>query len=119
MKILADESLDGPIVIWLRSIGHDVMWGAEAAPGESDERIAAQAQTEGRVLITSDRDFGELVFRRSMELPGAVLLRIRARSATSLLAAFQEQWPTIEAKVFGHFVVVGRGRLRVRPLSTT
>jgi predicted nuclease of predicted toxin-antitoxin system len=118
MKILADESLDGPIVAWLRSAGHDVVWGAEASPGLSDERLAKQAFDEGRVLITSDRDFGELVFRCGMFLPGAVLLRVRARSAASLLAVFQEQWPTIETRVAGHFVVVGRSRMRVRSLPT-
>jgi predicted nuclease of predicted toxin-antitoxin system len=118
MKILADENLDGPLVAWLRSIGHDVLWAAETAPGESDERLADQALEEERVLITSDRDFGELVFRHGIRLPGVVLLRIRAGSAASLLAAFRDQWPVVEGKVAGHFVVVGRGRLRLRPLAT-
>ena len=62
MRILADESVDGPVVRWLRNLGHDVEWAAESFAGEADEFLARRARDENLTLITSDRDFGELVF---------------------------------------------------------
>jgi predicted nuclease of predicted toxin-antitoxin system len=117
MKCLADESLDGPIVAWLRSQGHDVIWAAETWSGESDEFLVEKAYEEKRIVITSDRDFGELVFRRSARSLGIVLLRIRAKTSQSLLQAFQDHWNTISERVHGHFIVMRQGRIRIRPLQ--
>jgi predicted nuclease of predicted toxin-antitoxin system len=61
MKLLADEGVDGPVVAWLRNDGHDVAWIAEDSPGVGDDAILARAYAEGVVLITSGKDFGELV----------------------------------------------------------
>ena len=117
MKILADESLDGPIVAWLRSIGHDVFWAAEQSPGESDESLVRQAEREGQVIITSDRDFGELIFRNGARPAGVLLLRMRGMSPTALVGAFQAHWPSIEVTLVDYSVVLGGGRLRIRPLQ--
>ena len=111
-----DESVDGPVVRWLRNLGHDVEWAAESFAGEADEFLARRARDENLTLITSDRDFGELVFRHGLRLPAVVLLRIRVTSSRELVEAFAEQWPQIEAGLVGKFVVVSRGRYRVRPL---
>lgn len=116
MRILADENVDGPIITWLRSNGHDVVWASELYAGASDDWLVRQASDENRVIITSDRDFGKLVFRRGLRPPGVALLRIRASSSTQFLAALAAQWPAIEAHVVGKFLVVSRGRIRVRPL---
>ena len=116
MRILADESVDGPVVRWLRNLGHDVEWAAESFAGEADEFLARRARDENLTLITSDRDFGELVFRHGLRLPAVVLLRIRVTSSRELVEAFAKQWPQIEAGLVGKFVVVSRGRYRVRPL---
>lgn len=119
MKILADESLDGPVVAWLRELGHDVVWAVEHCPGASDRSLVDQARAMGQVVITADRDFGDLVFRQGLQVPGIALLRIRTRSAEGYLRVFQEHWAAVESKVTGHFVVMSRGRIRVRPLGSS
>ena len=116
MDILADENLDASIVAWLRGLGHDVLWTAEAVPGSDDARLLELARAQERVLITLDRDFGDLIFRRGMRPTGAILLRLRTRSASELLSGFQQVWPILEARAPGHLVVVSRGKVRVRPL---
>src|SRR2546428_4038205 len=59
-----------------RAEGHDMAWMAELAPGDPDERVLARALAEGRVLVTFDKDFGELVFRRGRDASrGVILLR--------------------------------------------
>jgi predicted nuclease of predicted toxin-antitoxin system len=60
MNLLADESCGGPVIRALREAGHDVVAIAEVARGSTDEHVLELALNEKRVLITEDRDFGEL-----------------------------------------------------------
>lgn len=64
MRIIADESVDGRIIGRLRLAGHDVLAIAESAAGTPDDLVLANADTAGVLLLTADKDFGELVFRR-------------------------------------------------------
>jgi len=64
MRILLDENIPGDAVATLRSRGHDVVWIRTDSPGIADDAILAGAVSEQRLLITFDKDFGELVFRR-------------------------------------------------------
>jgi predicted nuclease of predicted toxin-antitoxin system len=76
VRWLVDECLDASLVAHLRSTGHDVDYMAEVAPAANDRDVMLRAQAEGRVLLTEDKDFGDLVFRQSQSIPGLVLLRI-------------------------------------------
>jgi predicted nuclease of predicted toxin-antitoxin system len=76
VRFLADESVDGPIVQGLRAAGHEVTYVAELAPGLVDEDVLALAGQAHAVLITSDKDFGELVFARALPHAGVLLLRL-------------------------------------------
>ena len=69
MNFVADESCALPVIRALREAGHDVLAIAEMAPGASDDRVLECALEENRVLITEDRDFGELVYARGVCLP--------------------------------------------------
>jgi predicted nuclease of predicted toxin-antitoxin system len=62
MRILADENFPGGAGAALRERGHDVTWVQSDAPGISDAEVLAHAQAEGRILVTFDKDFGELAF---------------------------------------------------------
>ncbi|MGH7180112.1 MAG: DUF5615 family PIN-like protein [Tepidisphaeraceae bacterium] len=116
MKLLADENMDRAIVEWLREVGHDVAWVAENLPGTSDARVLELAIAESRVLATNDLDFGEHVYRIRRPAPGVLLLRFNAATEEQRLAHLKKHWPTIEARVTGHFVVATNRRVRVRPL---
>jgi predicted nuclease of predicted toxin-antitoxin system len=63
MKFIVDESAGMAIAQYLRGIGHDVVAVAETIPQADDQTILIKAASESRVLITNDKDFGELVFR--------------------------------------------------------
>ncbi len=76
MRILADENIARDIVAWLRSGGHDVLFAAKASPGTADIRWVETAEREQHVILTSDKDFGELVFRDRLTSHGVVLLRL-------------------------------------------
>lgn len=116
MQLLANENFPLDAVEALRAVGHDVAWVHIDAPGSSDEDVLARAQAENRVLVTFDKDFGELVYR--MGLPasnGVILFRISTPSPTHVaavaVAAIQSRsdWP-------GHFSVVEDHRIRMTAL---
>jgi predicted nuclease of predicted toxin-antitoxin system len=82
MKILADESVDVDIVIRLRQDGHDVGYVAEMNPGIMDEEVLILASEESTLLLTADKDFGELIFRQGYVKRGIVLYRLSGLSRT-------------------------------------
>ena len=64
MNLFADESVDGPVVERLRRDSHDVVYVAELAPSITDDDVLREANGRSAVLVTADKDFGELVFRQ-------------------------------------------------------
>src|SRR6476620_10843948 len=77
MRICANENIPGDCVASLRQSGHDVLWVRETEPGSSDTTVLATAQAQERLLITFDKDFGELVYRRGAGASeGVVLFRL-------------------------------------------
>ena len=90
---------------------------AEECPGASDEEVAALCADQQRILLTFDKDFGELIFHRGLPAgSGAVLFRITPNSpeeAAVVALALVESQPDLR----GFFCVVTRDRIRVRPLS--
>ncbi len=116
MRLLANENVAGELVSALRGVGHDVAWIATDAPGASDSAVLRQAASENRIVLTFDKDFGELAFRERLPVSaGVILLRVQGGSSTAVaqivLAALQERdnWA-------GHFSVVENHRVRMTPL---
>ncbi len=116
MKLLADENLPLDVVEALRAAGYDVAWIRTDSPGVDDVSILARAVAENRVVITFDKDFGELAFQQKLPATcGIILLRITAPSSqeaankvTTALTG-RDDWA-------GHFSVIDDRRIRIRPL---
>ena len=84
MRFLADESCDHAVVRALRAAGFDVVAVAEVTPRTSDEAVIERAAREGRVLLTEDKDFGQLVYASARSTAGVILLRFPAGARGSL-----------------------------------
>jgi len=116
MRLLANENFPLDAVEALRANGHDVAWIREDGRGSRDEQVLARAQQERRVLVTFDKDFGELAFRSRLPASsGVILFRIStpsskdvARIAVQALAS-REDWG-------GHFSVIEDRRIRMTRL---
>lgn len=76
MRFVADESVDKQIVDRLRAAGHSVLFIAEQEPGVNDEIVLARSREQDAVLVTADKDFGELVFRQHLVHCGILLIRL-------------------------------------------
>ncbi len=119
MRLLANENFPGDAVDALRQRGHDVAWTRTDAPGSSDPVVLARAMAEARVLITFDKDFGELAYHAGLPATcGVVLFRISpdspsrvARAAVAVLES-RHDWS-------GHFSVVEEHRVRMALLPPT
>jgi predicted nuclease of predicted toxin-antitoxin system len=119
MRILADAHISVEMTEFLRSQGHDCSYANELPARMTDTEILQRAVLEQRVVLTADKDFGELVVRRGLSVPGVVLLRLTVAREAERLALVRRFWPTVEKVVLGHFVVVSNSRVRRRPLRGT
>jgi predicted nuclease of predicted toxin-antitoxin system len=117
MRFRANENFPGAAVAGLGAAGHDVVWIRTVAPGSTDREVLAQAVREERILLTFDKDFGELA--KAAGLPsacGVILIRlpmprpdgVGQQLANAIMS--RTDWA-------GHFSVVEPGRIRMRPLT--
>lgn len=119
MQILADENCPGDLVAALQSAGHDVAWIRADARGSKDSAILERAQVEGRLILTFDKDFGELAFRtRLPAASGIIFCRLHGllpqRIVAIVLAALNTQ-----SDLAGRFTVITEQRIRVIALPST
>jgi predicted nuclease of predicted toxin-antitoxin system len=114
MNLLADESVDGPIVERLRRAGHRVWYVAEMEPGASDGTVLDLANREGSLLLTADRDFGELVYRQHRLMPGVVLVRLAGLSPTQKAGVVASVVDEHGAVLPQAFTVITRNAVRIR-----
>jgi predicted nuclease of predicted toxin-antitoxin system len=113
VRFLADESCDFAIVRALRAAGHDVIAVAEVALGAADNVVLELARNEQRLLLTEDKDFGQLVYADGKAAGGVIFIRYPA-SARSLLPQIVADLVSRESdRLSGAFVVVQPSRIRI------
>ena len=117
MRLLVDENVPIASVIALRTAGHDVRSASEHDAGTADDVLLARAHAEGRLLITFDRDFGDLaVHQQQSAAAGIILLRFVPRSAEEVSALLAELLRRTDMTWAGRLSVVDRKHIRQRPL---
>lgn len=113
MRLLANENFPLDAVEALREYGHNVAWIREDARGSKDEQVPARAQQEDRIVITFDKDFGELAFRSKLPaIGGIILFRITAISS-KYVAQMAVQALASRTDWAGHFSIVEDQRIRM------
>lgn len=116
MNLLADESVDRQIVERLKNDRHEVLYIAEIEPSISDDAVFDLANEKAALLLTSDKDFGEIVFREGrLSSGGVVLLRLAGLSADRKSEIVSEAFRENGDEFQGHFSVIAPGRVRIRP----
>jgi predicted nuclease of predicted toxin-antitoxin system len=114
VKLVADESVEGPTVYALRAAAHEVLFVAEISPGIADSAVLEIARREDALLLTADKDFGELVFRSREPHRGVLLIRPLERSpeqnAANTLAALNQ----FGTELLNNFCALAQDVLRIR-----
>jgi predicted nuclease of predicted toxin-antitoxin system len=113
VKWVADENVDQQVVHMLRYRGHEVWSVAEQAGGISDDEVLAVARERAAIVVTSDKDFGELVYRRRLATAGVVLLRLPGLGAMARAQRLQDVLDEV-SDLAGSFVVIDPSGVRIR-----
>ncbi len=114
MRFIVDESTGVAVVEYLRSSGHDVVAVAEIMRQADDPDILSLALNEDRMLITNDKDFGELVYRTGRTHHGVLLLRLRNESSANRVRVVTSVLGKYADRLAGQFVVATESNVRIR-----
>ncbi len=112
MRLLADESCDFGVVLALRAAGHDVVAIAEVSPREKDESVIKRALREERIVVTEDKDFGQLVYANRQATGGVLFLRFPAKARASIARTVVDTVQRRGETLKGKFGAVQPGRVR-------
>jgi predicted nuclease of predicted toxin-antitoxin system len=114
--MIADESVNKNLIVALRKAGLSVFSIAEESAGISDEKIVIQSLIPPRIIISEDKDFGELVYHHKVTIIGVILLRYRPYEfdviKERLLTFIEEHIRNLHGK----FVVITFNKTRIRTL---
>ena len=116
MRFLADESCDAGVVRAVHDAGHDVTSVSDTMRGATDRSVLDAALREQRLLLTEDKDFGELVFVAGAPALGVLLLRYPPAARSRLARKVVDFLATRGVELVESFVVIGPNRTRIRRL---
>lgn len=117
MKILADEGVDKPIVDLLRVSGFDVHYILETNGGIADDEVLQIANDEKRILLTQDKDFGEMVFRMQKVHLGIILIRLGFAVSTEKAKLINQVFLDYGERLLNTFTVIQPNAIRIRKPS--
>jgi predicted nuclease of predicted toxin-antitoxin system len=115
--LFANESVDRHIVERLRQDGHAVQYVAEMEPGIPDAMVLSLATQGEGILLTADKDFGEVVIRQRRLVPGILLVRLAGLSAARKAEVVSSAVSQHSAELPGAIGVLTPGAFRVRRLK--
>jgi predicted nuclease of predicted toxin-antitoxin system len=113
MRFLADESCDSIIIRTLREAGHDVLSVSESTPRAEDSEVIRLARREKRILLTEDKDFGQLVFAHGEKSLGVLFLRFPFPARAQIAREVSDLITQQGEKIVGCFVTIRPGLIRI------
>lgn len=117
MRFLVDECTGPGVARWLTSESHDVVSIYDEARGLGDDAVLNKAVSEQRILITNDKDFGEMVFREQRPHRGVVLLRLPDERTSAKIAALRGLLARYAQQLQDAFVVLTDTQIRFAALA--
>lgn len=116
-RFLADENVPRPSILLLRDEGVEIEAVGEIAPGASDEKVLAHARKYRQVLVTFDRDFGDLIYRQGAQAPlGVIHLRFTPISPEEPAHVVLRLIHSEEVVLVGQYTVLESEAIRQRSL---
>ncbi len=112
MRFLVDECTGSKVAEWLRDESHEVFSVFNQARGMTDDEVLTKAFTENWILITNDKDFGEMVFRERRKHHGVVFMRLDDERATNKIEVLRRLLEGYAEKLPEEFVVVTETKVR-------
>lgn len=117
IKFLADVNIEKEVVDDLARLGYDVKWIPEYDCETLDEDLLRIADTEQRILITNDKDFGELVFLQRKLSTGEILIRVKGQRTRDKVKLMRKLLERFGNKLSNHFIVATKNKFRFIPME--
>ncbi len=117
LKFIADVNVEKVIVDYLLEEGYDVKWIPDYNCEMLDEDLLEMAKVEGRILITNDKDFGELIFLQKRLSIGIILIRIKGQKVEVKLKLIKKLFQNYRNKLLNNFVIITDKELRFIPME--
>lgn len=114
MKFLIDESIEYRIVTFLRNIGYNTLSVVESFPSLDDKTILSIAYNENRIIITNDKDFGELIYKLQLPHKGIILFRLFEENYQSKEDKLQLILKKFKSKLQNTFTIVSKNKIRFK-----
>lgn len=117
MKFVADENLEQQIVDALRAANHDVLFIAETYPSVGDEKVLEIAHQSNAIVITNDKDFGELIFRQRKNNHGVILVRFYGLTNDEKAKLTLDCINNFKNDIEFNYIVITKESVRIRKLK--
>jgi len=111
MKFLADVNVEKQIIDYLKKSGYNILWVPDLDCRMIDEKILEVANKEKRILITNDKDFGDIIFRQKHISTGIILIHIKDQNTQHKLRLLQKL--LLAYGIYGNFVVLTEKKVRI------
>jgi len=114
LKFLVDVGVGRKVEEWLINNGYDVLAVRDIDPRMSDEKVLRKSVDEKRMVVTMDKDFGELVYHSGLSHAGVLLLRLEGANADEKVKILRKIITDYSGKLFNRFCVYKGGRFRIK-----
>ncbi|CAN5770343.1 hypothetical protein BH24ACI3_BH24ACI3_16610 [soil metagenome] len=113
MRFLVDECTGPAVAAWLKDLGHEIFSVFDEAQAASDDEILAKAFGENWILITNDKDFGEMIFRERRQHLGVIFLRLADERSANKIAVLRKVLGSHSGRLEKRFVTATETRIRI------
>jgi len=117
MNFLADAHISVEMVAMICELGHDCRDASAIPLRMPDVDVLRMAANDGSIVVTADKDFGELVFVHRITCAGVVLIRLALADESDRVAHVRSVWPTVMSRLPGSFVTITASGVRARPIG--
>lgn len=112
MRFIVDECTGPSVARWLQEQNHQVFSVYSDERGRADGALLTKAFTENWILITNDKDFGEMVYRERRPHKGVILLRLENERSANKIRVLQQLLQRYEIFLPDNFIVVTENQIR-------
>jgi predicted nuclease of predicted toxin-antitoxin system len=113
VKFIVDENLGSRVARWLKEHQHDVISIYEEFRGLDDDEILRKSVEENRILITNDKDFGEMIFRKGKLHCGVIFLRLEDERSVNVIKILDQLLKVYADQISDNFIVVTETSVRI------
>lgn len=113
LKFIIDECIGPRVAHWLQENNYDVVSIYDDLRGTNDDSVLLKAISEKRILITADKDFGDMIFQKQLKHSGIILLRLSDERAINKILVLERLLKEFFDHIYGNFIVATEKSVRI------